>query len=197
MGILIPFLSRANARFQGNGHFFGGARFSANPPLQLYFRALLPTYILAMIGFAVTFFGYGMFAEWVRQTESTRDLSLTTRAFLPLLPGYLIYAVAYLAYRALSRNIGFNALSLEHDHGFSSTVKAPRYCWIVMTNALLIVVTAGFFSPWAKVRKAHYLAANTGFIAAGPVEDIVSLSTDESGVASGEFLDAEGFDFGF
>ena len=116
---------------------------------------------------------------------------------LVLLPIYLLFAIAYLSYTSKTRNIGFNNLYLEGGHQFRSTVTVSDYSWIFITNTLLSIFTLGLFIPWAQVRMARYLADNTSMIANGNLDDFAAGQTDGSGVTSGEFLDIEGFDFGF
>nr|WHW29436.1 putative DUF898 domain-containing protein [uncultured bacterium] len=192
LGLLIPIASRANARFLGNGHRFGTAKFAANPPLKPYYKALGIAYLFAIGPIALlAFAGYMYFTNY---EASNGNIFIWQVMFFLAYGGF---AVAYLAYAAITRNIGFNNLSLQGGHGFTSTVNIRPYVWIALTNFLLSIVTLGLFIPWAKVRMASYLAANTTMNINGSLDGIVAGQADGSGVTSGEFLDIEGMDFGF
>ena len=114
-----------------------------------------------------------------------------------LIPIYLAFIVAFIAYAVVSRNVGFNALTLENGHQFRSTLTIKGYSWILITNFLLTIITIGIYIPWAKVRAARYLADNTTMVANGDLDRFIEGQVDNRGVASGEFLDIEGIDFGF
>ena len=125
------------------------------------------------------------------------DIIAAILSMVVIIPVYLAFIVAFLAYAAVSRNVGFNSLTLQDGHQFRSTLTIGRYSWIMITNFLLTIITIGIYIPWAKVRIARYLAANTTMIANGDLDRFVAGQVDDRGVASGEFLDIEGIDFGF
>ena len=199
LGALIPFMSRSNARFLGNGHSYGKAGFAADPPVKSYYRALglsILVVILGGIGLLGLAFLFALIGGVAGSAAGFGSLMLASTP-LVVFPFYLVVILSIIAYAALSRNIGMNSLALAGGHGFESTLRVRRYAWIVVTNALLTIVTIGLYIPWAKVRLARYLAANTTMLAAGDLDQFVAGQIDDSGVTSGEFLDIEGFDFGF
>ncbi len=78
-----------------------------------------------------------------------------------------------------------------------SRVSRRRYLAIAVTNFLATVFTLGLMRPWAAVRMAQYMAASTSLIAAGSLDDFVAGEADPGAAAAAEYLDVEGFDFGF
>lgn len=192
LGALIPFASRANAQFLGNGHSYGSSRFSAEPPLRSYYNALGLSAIVMVLFLLLSWF-------LIDQLSTVFD-GVAGFVSVFALP-YIGFLVAFLIYAAYSRNIGFGVLNLTNlkgfnSHRFESTVQVKPYLWIIITNFLLTVITLGLYIPWAKVRLAKYLADNTAMLASGDLEGFTASMVDDSGVASGEFLDIEGIDFG-
>ncbi|MGI9354245.1 MAG: YjgN family protein [Rhizobiaceae bacterium] len=197
LGGLFPFSSRANARFLGGGHSYGQSHFTADPPLKPYYRGLgvsLLILIAALVVAGIVTFLSFMGADGFSDTGETLAVLLS---FAVAIPVYLAFIVAFIAYAAISRNVGFDALALEDGHQFRSTLTVGRYSWILITNFLLTIITIGLYIPWAKVRVARYLADNTFMVANGDLDRFVEGQIDDRGVASGEFLDIEGIDFGF
>ncbi|MDD9908391.1 MAG: YjgN family protein [Ahrensia sp.] len=201
LGLLMPFASRANVRFLGNGHRFGQSRFSADPKLKPFYQALgvamailIAATALAALGAYTTFSRVTLIDP--NNTDPAAFLAFLFQAVV-FVPFYLAFFVASAAYAALARNAAFNVLALEGGHEFRSTVSVGSYCWIIVTNLILTIATIGLFIPWAKVRIARYLADNTTMLAKGDLDRFVEDQTDDRGVASGEFLDIEGIDFGF
>lgn len=199
LGALLPFASRSSARFLGNGHRYGQAQFAADPPLRRYYRAFgLGLLIFIAAGLVVSLVaGLWMFGVSALVSGDLAETTAIGAIYLGIVTIYLAGIVAFTAYAARSRNIGFNHLSLDGAHSFRSTLTIRRYSWIVITNFLLILITLTLYVPWAKVRMARYLADNTIMIADGDLDRFVGRQVDDSGVTSGEFLDLEGFDFGF
>lgn len=191
-GAFAPYASRANARFLGDGHSFGSSTFAADPPLKPYYKALGLSSVLIVVPLILVAIMGGI----TYSTSIDPDLVLT---MLPVIIGvvYFGFIVAFLIYAAHSRNIGFNNLHLREGHRFTSTVTVKSFLWILITNFLLIIVTIGLYIPWAKVRLARYLADNTTMLAKGDLDRFTDEQIEGRGVASGEFLDIEGIDFGF
>ena len=199
LGGLIPFSSRANARFLGDGHSYGQSQFAADPPLKPYYKglgvALLIVIAVLVIAGIILFLGF-LGTDGLEGGGGDEILAAVLSGVV-LIPIYLAFIVAFVAYAVVSRNVGFNALTLENGHQFHSTLTIKGYSWILITNFLLIIITLGIYIPWAKVRAARYLAENTSMIANGDLDRFVEGQVDSRGVASGEFLDIEGIDFGF
>ena len=66
LGVILPFLSRANARFLGNGYRFGQSKFSAELALRPYYKAygVSLVYVAIALMFALVVVGFGsMFAR--------------------------------------------------------------------------------------------------------------------------------------
>ncbi len=196
LGALVPFASRAAARFLGNGHMFGQSHFAADPPLGPYYKGLGLVYLLVFgpLLFIGLIFGGAYFAGG---SGDILDAILGGTAIIAVLIFYAGLIFAFVIYSVYSRNNGFNHLTLQNGHRFLSTMRVLPFVWIVASNLVLIIVTLTLYSPWARVRMARYLADNTTMYAADNLDNFVGQQVQGTGVTSGEFLDIEGFDFGF
>lgn len=202
--LLLPFASRSNAKFLGNGHAYGTARFSANPPVISYYKALGITavaFVAVALSYAAIIAALNSLGLFPSGDEvDLTDLTTVFTSGVGIVIGVLAYVaiiIIFFIYAAYSRNIGFNNLHLEGGHEFRSTVTARGYAWITVTNVILTVLTIGLFIPWAKVRMVRYHVDNTEAFAASNLDEFVEGKLDQSGVVSGELLTAEGVEFGF
>lgn len=115
-------------------------------------------------------------------------------AFIPFL---LLYAVAGLLYRAGTRNVALNETIVDGRHVMSSSLHRGRYAWISITNLFATLFSLGLARPWAAIRMAKYLAAVTALDTTGALEDYIGTVKDSGAAVGAEFMDVEGFDFGF
>lgn len=74
--------------------------------------------------------------------------------------GMIGYLALFGYFMAGLTNMVMNATVLGM-HGFESQLGKRRMVWIFLTNSLLIMLTLGFYTPWAKVRMAAYRASCT------------------------------------
>ena len=112
------------------------------------------------------------------------------------IPIFIIFAIGFLAYNVVVRNTVYNHLTLDKKHSFGSTLALGRYAFIAITNVLVVLLTLGLMSPWAKVRMAQYVASQTTVSANGSLDDYTSSVQSSSGVIGSEFMDMEGVDVG-
>lgn len=94
--------------------------------------------------------------------------------FNSLLPLFFVgfYLFAFLAigpyFSARINNVIWNATRLGPMR-FESTLSARRLSFITITNWLGIILTIGFFKPFAAVRTAKYRAESLSLVAVGPI----------------------------
>lgn len=107
----------------------------------------------------------------------------------------LAYPILFLPqafYTVALTNLTYDCATLGEQH-FQSDMKVGEYLWLLFSNALLVLFTAGLAWPWAKVRLARYRLEHMAFIAspaalvaiAGEAaQDVAAL-----GEEAAEFLD--------
>jgi uncharacterized membrane protein YjgN (DUF898 family) len=204
-GLLAPLSSQMSSNYLGKHTGFGSARFATDAPVPALFANLGMTIvftlviasILGAIGAALGG-GIAALAPLVTGSGDQFDVqALTIAILIPTLIGvYASIFLAYIFYAAGVRNIAFNATTLDGRHRLRSTVGRLRYTWILVSNLFATLFTLLMLRPWAAVRTWRYLAASTGLLVAGSLDEIVEAAGEEGNVAAAEFFDIEGIDFG-
>ncbi|MDP3895464.1 MAG: DUF898 family protein [Mesorhizobium sp.] len=206
LGILAPLASRWMWRYTlGNLHY-GGRPVSTDPRLgALYRQWLLPAVL--MLGGLVVFGASGIVISAYSTVlqdmlSDTADAGKMVAAVLAviytaLIPVIILGALATLAYRAGTRNVAMNSTVIDGRHRLASSIHRGRFVWISVTNILATLLSLGLARPWAAIRMARFLAAATALQVSGSLDDYLD-TVKESGAAVGaEYMDVEGFDFGF
>ncbi len=105
--------------------------------------------------------------ESVAQSELEKALGPLAIVFGSALGGFLVLGgillylaiifsfVAYIKSRV--SNLVLNTTSIDHV-GFYSNQRMRDLLWIYVTNALVLMLTGGFATPWAQIRLAKYRA---------------------------------------
>jgi uncharacterized membrane protein YjgN (DUF898 family) len=116
--------------------------------------------------------------------------------FNPVFSG-LVMLLGYLAlfgyFMAGLTNLMMNSTVLGM-HGFESTLGKRQMVWIFMTNSLLIALTLGLYTPWAKVRMARYRASCTQVNVHGDLDGFIAGETERTSAMGQEI--GEAFDVG-
>ena len=67
--------------------------------------------------------------------------------------------------------------------------------WIYLSNSLLVVLTLGLFTPWAKVRMARYRANCTSMVISGDLNHFVAAEQTRTSALGQELGDAFDVEF--
>lgn len=191
----LPFAHRARDYYTINNHSFGQAAFKARIPVGKLYRIYLlaPAFLIATaIPVAITVFA--MIRAGLRPTANHGLFTSLEMASL----GYW-YLVAILAIPAfigaLIFNLVLNNTRLGEDFGFASSLSAGRMTWIVLSNLAVTVVTLGLLYPWARVRRARYMASCIAVVGPADIDNFAS-GPIAAGSAVGEEI-ASFFDIDF
>ncbi len=185
----LPFLSRAIRRFSIGNHRLGTARFEFATPIGPFYRAFL----LAILWFVVmASVAVGILAPLSGMEEQDPGVF----SIIPVLVLVLAILPATSIYHAFLRNAVFAATGIEGGHRLRSEISAPRYIWIVLSNAAVTILTLGMMLPWAQIRMARYLAAHTFVLAAGSLDEFVGAEQARVAAVGDAFSDIEGWDVG-
>lgn len=199
LGLLAPLASRWTGRYVGSNLRFGGKAFYTDPPLSPLYRGLL---IGAAFGVTVGVIGAAIIMGTLRATglaetgvgSSTQLWAIASSGYVLVL---LVYGVATLFYRAAVRNAVWSWSKFDEKHRFLSGLSRGRYTWIAISNLLVTILTLGLMRPWAAVRMARYTWEHTSVLVAGSVGILVSELEQQGSAVGAEFIEFEGFDFGF
>lgn len=197
---MAPLASRWTGRYVGSNLRFGGKAFHTDPPLLPLYRGLL---IGAAFGVAVGVVIAAIIMGTLRATGTFETgLDSKTHVWIIFAGGSYavllsVYGVATLFYRAAVRNAVWSWSTFDEKHRFLSGLSRGRYTWITISNLLVTILTLGLMRPWAAVRMARYTWERTSVLIAGSVGTLVSEIDQQGSAVGAEFIEFEGFDFGF
>ena len=195
----FPILDRAVARYSINNHKLGQAKFTLDAGLGAFYKAFIIaivwTVVVGVLGAVLTGFNFTEFASAMENPEASGAEAAKVIGLF-----YLLFFVAFLPaafiYQALVRNEIYNNTTLEGGHRFASNVTAPKLLWLAVSNMVVVIFTLFLMLPWAQIRMSRYLAAHTGFIAGGSMDDFVTQQQEAGGAFGDAYTDLEGIDIG-
>ncbi|MHC5306222.1 YjgN family protein [Bartonella sp. LJL80] len=189
-GVLMPISAQWQQEYIGNNMMYGDRPFKTEIPITSLYRIwfipiiftgfLVATYIVFMI---------------VMINDKTGSIHL----FLPFLfmLTYFVTIIAWMVYAVSLRNLAWSHSIFDNKHPIRSTMGRRRYLWIIVTNSIVSIVTFGLMRPWAAVRTARFTWENTAIKFTEDLGEIVSQVEKTGAPMAAEYLDLEGFDFGF
>lgn len=206
LGILAPLASRWASRYIFNHLRYGDRPFSTDPKLGAIYRALIPPAVMVIVGLVVMGFvallvAYPMLDSFLQRTDDPSGrqaaMFIILAVYGVVLPLVVIYAFAGMIYRVAVRNIVVNAMLFDGRHQMRSDLKRLTYVWIWLSNTVVTLLTLGLMRPWAAVREQRYMLTHTGIIPQGEIGDVVGAIQASGSAIGSEYMDLEGFDFGF
>lgn len=204
IGILTPLASRWVARYVGTNLRYGGKAFDTDPKLGPLYKSWLLSFLITILGLGIIGLLVLMNLPLIVTMIETPGL-MTPDEQIPLVVsaviGYIVlfatFGIAGLFYRAGVRNVAWSATTFDGQHRLLSDVSRTRYTWIAVSNVLVTILTLGLMRPWAAVRMARYTWEHTGITFTGDVGELFSRIEEQGSAVGSEFMDFEGFDFGF
>lgn len=205
--ILAPLVSQWMWKYRLDNLRFGDRPIKCDPRVdKIYTQWWAPAIIFVLgsivLAVVVGVVAYGVYTSLYGDT-GTEDgdgfspymiVVLLCAGFIPFL---LLYAVCSQLYSAGVRNIVLDETVIDARHLLASSVNRWRYTWIAVSNVIATLCTLGLARPWAAIRMAHYVAGVTGLYATTDLDEFVGSVKQPGGAAGSEFMDVEGFDFGF
>ncbi|GAA6130953.1 YjgN family protein [Halopseudomonas sabulinigri] len=176
LGLLIPFSAQRWYHFLIGNMRYGASEFTLNLSVGAVYMLFLRMFGV-LLGFAVL---GAVLGEFVHESLA---FVLAILGYLALF-GYLLAGI---------QNLVTNATSLE-NHGFESRLGKRRMLWIYLSNSALVMLTLGFYTPWAKVRMARYRAHCTQMLIHGDLDGFVAGQAQHAGAVGLELGDV--FDVG-
>jgi uncharacterized membrane protein YjgN (DUF898 family) len=190
--LLWPWVRLSQHEYIGNGHRFGGKRFSFQNDLGKYYRPFLVVIavsIVAMVLYFVAIFAMiGLEAAGSEGAKPSPD-----KIMMVLLPVIVVlYAVifavtVYIQTRYL--NFFWDGLRLG-AHRFESSLRARDMIWLYLSNGFAILLSLGLAAPWAMIRMAKYRAAHFKFVSAGSIDEFSAEFEKGRDATGSEMLDA-------
>ncbi|MDO7554866.1 MAG: YjgN family protein [Oceanospirillaceae bacterium] len=211
MVYLFAFLKNKNTHYMVNGYRFGQGQFSTLLETQKFVKILLKTLGLAVLilmsiailtvfmmvlagGFPslLNIFSQdaGDILEWLLRHNIEGALGLGYIAFL-MATGIL---VAY--FQSQVRQYVFANTVLNGKVNFSSSLTTISLAWLMMSNFLLVLVTLGLGTPWAKVRRAKLILKNTLVDVEHGIDGFITQQQDKQSALGEQIGDAFDVDIG-
>lgn len=202
--LLAPLFHQRLKVYQHGNSWYGQTRFSFAARVGQFYGI----YGRAFLMFLAVFIG-GI-ALMIGLTASMKGLlphpaagaKPDPKEFMPFIVGavLLIYLPLLLVVgpyvSARLQNLIWNNTRLG-QHRFEYRLSARRLFWIYFTNLLGIIVTLGFFSPWAMVRLARYRAESMTLVPASSLDEFVADQSQEVGAIGEEAAGAFDIDISF
>ncbi|WDZ77276.1 DUF898 family protein [Ensifer adhaerens] len=204
LGLLTPLASRWVGRYVGSNMRFGGKAFDTNPAFGPLYRGLFLgvglALVVALVVLAIVM-GTLRMAPGLFNPPAFNPSDIQIWQWVIVVAGYLatacLYGIVALFYSAAVRNAVWRSTVFDGKHRFSSRLSRGRYTLIAISNLLATILTLGLLRPWAAVRMARYKWTLTGVTVVGAVGTLMSEIEAQSSAVGAEFMDFEGFDFGF
>ena len=152
--LALPWALRHMQKYVYDNITYGGKPFELKSSTGEYYIAALAAVGVALVGFAIaaTITGTG---------AALLDESTAGSPVLFFLVAYGTFFIAQAFYQSIIHNHIVNSLELEGVASFNSSVKLLPYTWLLVSNALLIVLSVGLLFPVTQIRKRAYLASVT------------------------------------
>ena len=192
--IFYPYFKRRLVRFGIENHRYGATRFELPPEFgKTFARAYWVAYGLFVLSVIVGVVIVGLVALAGAGFHLTRSqmVGIGIVLWLPMYLAAIGLSSAYIHARTL--NAVWNHLRIGPVR-FTSSLRARDVIGLYVTNAVAVVVTVGFATPWAVVRSSRYRASKTTVIAEGPLDGFVQAEADHVGAAGQEIGDMLDFD---
>jgi uncharacterized membrane protein YjgN (DUF898 family) len=204
LGILAPLASRWMYRYLANNLRYGGRSFVTDPKLGSIYQTWFFSALIIVLGLLViavaALANLSLIIALINNPNALPPglqasmFVLGTVAYLAVL---LSFGIAALFYRAGVRNIAWSATRFDGRHELKSDLPRFGYVWIAVSNVAVTVATLGLMRPWAAVRMARYVNEHTAVRFDGDVGEVLATAEQEGSAVGAEFMEFEGFDFGF
>ena len=212
IGILSPYFSKKFYHYYASNHSYGNADFIVGLGMKVrsfYFCFLMS--ILAFIGIilvaVIASLGIGALFSWaelveVKLMDSLDTIGLDTIGTGVMMSAYLAFFIAYIMYSVNCRNLLLNNLKLNltinlHEASeFQSSLNPFRYIWILISNLVIVIFSAGLMIPWASVRRYNYLVNCTEILIKSDLEGAIGKMERTGSALGHEFAEIEGIDVG-
>jgi len=199
-GLLAPVASKFVQEWALGRHTFAGRPFTLQFPIGKAYGLLI---VLALVfaGFMLGLFTLvgavgGFSGMGYVQFFGDESVPVNHGGIAVVYGALFLVFILNLMYRGGVRNLAFSATELDGLHKVQSDLSIMRYAFIVVTNMLVVALTLGLMLPWARIRKARFIAEGTRVVPGGPLDAFVAEAVAAKGVIGEEYMEIEGIDIG-
>lgn len=182
----LPYFDFISMRFLVRNTHFGKSQCTFVAELIAVYRMYLPWFFAT-----IAFIAYWLQPFWIELEYEGRLLSLIILSML-----YIPLTNAWFKSRRYS--LLFSNLTIA-DGKFRMQANVPfvGLFFLLFINTLVVTITFGLMSPWAKVRLVSYLLDKTSMQANGSLNEFLKDQTKESEIIGEEIADVFDIDVDF
>lgn len=202
LGLAAPWWLNRFQRYLVSNLRFGGQKFDSDAPVWSYYKpllVLLGCIILGVIAIAVVA-GVSVVASMAGAPPGTKPMPDPAQMIALMTSIFIFYAALYLIGGSYVRAGLSNALwnhSRVGSHQFESGFRTFPLLGLMLTNAIGLILTIGFFAPFAKVRNIRYRVQTLALQSEASLDGFVAEQEEHArsvGDQAAELLD---IDLGF
>lgn len=183
LGVLMPRAHREIKAFQHGESRFGSEPFTFNAEVSAFYGIYLKMFgmlLLLIIGFAAVAGGFGALAALTG--DGKPGAAAISAIFIGIVLFYvLLFLVIGPWFSARMQNLVWNHTALG-PYALSSHVRARDLLIIYLTNFIAIILTLGFFKPYADIRLARYRLTHMGLAVESSLDEF--LATQQQAVTA-------------
>jgi uncharacterized membrane protein YjgN (DUF898 family) len=196
--VMAPFMHQRLKAYQHGNSWFGRTPCSFHARAgQFYVLYLLLLAALVVFAIVVGVSGIGGALAALSQAQKQGghvDPHAAIRALIILYGALILVGVSIgPAFHALITNLIWNNTRLG-EHRIECNMSPIVLIWISLSNLVLVVLTVGFFIPWAMVRLARFQLESVRLLPAGDLEEFVAAEPESIGAVGEEAATAFDFD---
>lgn len=195
--VMAPFMHQRLKAYQHDNTWFGRTQCSFHARVgQFYvvYLLLLGAAVAFAIAFGVSGFGAVLLASQAQKHGGHVNPFAVFRAIAILYGTLIVIGVSIgPAFHALITNLIWNNTRLG-EHRIECNMSPFVLIWITVSNFVLVVLTLGFFVPWAMVRLAKYQLESVRLLPAGDLQEFVAAEPETIGAVGEEAATAFDFD---
>lgn len=196
VGLLSPIASRWFYKYVFDNLRYGDRPFSTEPRLGALYEAFITVIAIMIVGMVILGI-FGAAVGGIGGNSMGGGMGSISAWHWMVVLIFPIYIFAGLYYRATVRNIIWSAAMIDGRHQLRSNLGRRQYIWVVIVNTVLTVVTLGLMRPWAAVQMQRFLAEHTAISVDGDIGVVFDQIRSTGSAVGAEYLDVDGFDFGF
>jgi len=200
LGLIIPYFEYLKQSFfirnsrYGNTPFRFEARLGRFYVIYLIALALMMAVgVVAAVAFASSGFG-AWIAKLLPQLARSRWLILLVLLFYAFAFAVISIPLAYVNSRVTNECLNHTLLG---SNRLQSRLSARHLAGLYIGNLVLVVLTLGLYSPWAKIRLLRYRLESTAVLAEGQLAEFTQAASPVPGATGEELGDLLDVDFGF
>jgi uncharacterized membrane protein YjgN (DUF898 family) len=196
-----PFFHQRIKQYQHGNSRYGTTPFSFHATVGGFYGVYGIAFLIVLGsaflgGLLMGVFGHGLMPQ---VTPGSKPDPHQMLVFMFAIMGFIYLPIVLLVAPYLGahlQNLVWNNTRLG-EHRFEYKLSALRLFWIYFSNLLGVVLTLGFFAPWAMVRLARYRAECMTFVPASPLEGFIADQEPEMGAIGEEAAGVFDIDISF